>query len=430
MTSASARKATSTSAAAKARCTRKPTTANSAIRARTRSKKKRPGTVKRLTALGGSLRSQSVLRNHSLANHATLLSGSVLRVNPDTGEGVPGNPYYASTEKNAQRIVAFGFRQPWRFTINDRLGKLFVDNVGNGSYEEIERLTLGSAPSYNGGWPCYEGYENGKPARNYSYSGQYEEHGEIIHDPSIQYCIDQYKAEDEGHPGTETPFYAYPHNGPVVPGDRLLPRCALWRPTSAAMRSTKETDWPKAYNNAFFFSDAIRGCIYVMLAGCERRTEPGDGDDLPLRQRTVSPSPASTSSRGRKATSSTPSSAVPVAAASTGSSTRARIRQEGTRRTGTRNAKRPRGKGRNAKRPNAEKREAEKPPARPIDGARRPIRRAADRRTAADQRAAGEADRPSAPRSSSSVARPGRGTAARSTTRASPPAGHPAPTRT
>jgi glucose/arabinose dehydrogenase len=223
--------------------------------------------VKRLTALGGSLRSQSVLRNHSLANHPTLLSGSVLRINPDTGEGVPGNPFYSYAEKNAKRIAAFGFRQPWRFTISPRLGQLYVDNVGNGSYEEIERLTLGSSTPYNGGWPCYEGSENGKPARNYGYAGQYKNgQGEIINDPSIQVCIDQYKAEDEGHPQTETPFYAYPHNGPVVPGDR----CFEGKPLATDVGGNafnEATAYPRAYRDAFFFSDAIRGCIYVMKAG-------------------------------------------------------------------------------------------------------------------------------------------------------------------
>jgi hypothetical protein len=233
-----------------------------------------PGVVRRLTALGGSLRSQSVMRNHEPPdNFPTLLSGSILRVNPDTGEGVPGNPYYASNEKNAQRIVAFGFRQPWRFTIDPRLGELYVSNVGNGSYEEIERLTLGSGASYNGGWPCYEGSENGKPAKNYSYSGEYEEHGEMVPEPSIQYCIDQYTAEKDGDQETETPFYAYPHNGPAVPGDR----CYHGTPLATDVSGTafnEGTAYAKSYRHAFFFSDAIRGCIYVMQSGPDGKPDP------------------------------------------------------------------------------------------------------------------------------------------------------------
>ncbi|MBS1679514.1 MAG: PQQ-dependent sugar dehydrogenase [Actinobacteria bacterium] len=225
--------------------------------------------VERLTALGGSLRSQSVLRDHLLPDHPTLLSGAILRINPDTGEGVPGNPYYASGEKNAQRIVGFGFRQPWRFSIDNRLGELYVSNVGNGSYEEIERLTLGSSTPYNGGWPCYEGSENGKPAKNYAYAG--ESAGQPY--PSIQYCIDQYAAEEGGNPETETPFYAYPHNGPAVPGDRCYHGAPLATDVSGNVFN-EGTAYAKSYRHAFFFSDAIRGCIYVMQSGADGKPEP------------------------------------------------------------------------------------------------------------------------------------------------------------
>lgn len=230
-----------------------------------------PGVVRRLTALGGSLRSQSVLREHNPPyNYPTLLSGSVLRINPNTGEGVPGNPFYSSTEKNAKRIVAFGFRQPWRFTIDQRLGELYVSNVGNGSYEEIERLTLGSSTPYNGGWPCYEGSENGKPARNYTYAGEYPPG---TPDPSIQYCIDQYEAEEHGDQQTETPFYAYHHNGPAVPGDRCYHGSRL--ATDVSGNAFNEgANYARAYHDAFFFSDAIRGCIYVMQSGPDGKPDP------------------------------------------------------------------------------------------------------------------------------------------------------------
>lgn len=236
--------------------------------------------VNRLTALGGSLRSQSVMRDHTEPNEPTLLSGSVLRINPDTGEGVAGNPFYtegpageASTEKNMKRIFGFGFRQPWRFTVNGRTDKLYVSNVGNGSFEEIDRLGLGETTAYNSGWPCYEGGPDG-PERNYVYSGQYEgEHGEIIHYPSIQYCIDQYEEEDNGHPETNGPFYSYAHNGPVVPGDKCFDGSPL--ATDVAGNAFYEgSAYPSAYHDAFFFADAIRGCIYVMQSGSNGEPDP------------------------------------------------------------------------------------------------------------------------------------------------------------
>ncbi|MDQ1386475.1 MAG: hypothetical protein QOG65_3854, partial [Actinomycetota bacterium] len=67
------------------------------------------------TARGGALRSQSPRRP---AGEPVLLNGSVLRLDPDTGAGVVGNPRYdsANPSSNASRIVAHGLRNPFRFT--------------------------------------------------------------------------------------------------------------------------------------------------------------------------------------------------------------------------------------------------------------------------------------------------------------------------
>ncbi|MGE5407499.1 MAG: PQQ-dependent sugar dehydrogenase [Syntrophothermus sp.] len=198
-------------------------------------------------AEGGSLRAQSFLRPHFLGNRPTLLSGAVLRVDPDTGEGVAGNPYITSTEANARRIIAFGFRQPWRFAVNDATGNLFVSNVGNGAYEEIDRVPIGASRPYNSGWPCYEG-----PVRNLEYAGTPE--------PSLNTCILEYEQEARGEQSTTFPFYSYAHDGPAVPGDL----CQKNFTDVAGSAFYEGSDYPPEYHGALFFADAIRGCIYVM----------------------------------------------------------------------------------------------------------------------------------------------------------------------
>ena len=65
------------------------------------------------TAEGGALRSQSPRR---VAGHPILLGGAVLRVDPATGAGAPGNPMASSTDVNARRIIGYGLRNPFRFT--------------------------------------------------------------------------------------------------------------------------------------------------------------------------------------------------------------------------------------------------------------------------------------------------------------------------
>ncbi len=63
-------------------------------------------------AEGGALRSQSVRRTDGPAT----LDGTVLRIDPATGAGVSGNPFFTSPDANARRIVAYGLRNPFRIT--------------------------------------------------------------------------------------------------------------------------------------------------------------------------------------------------------------------------------------------------------------------------------------------------------------------------
>ena len=109
------------------------------------------------TARGGSLRAQSPRRP---AGEPVLLNGTVLRVNPKTGAGVAGNPMYNSADKksNASRIVAYGFRNPFRFTFRPGTSEIWVGDVGEGKWEEINRVPSATTkPTPNFGWPCYEG---------------------------------------------------------------------------------------------------------------------------------------------------------------------------------------------------------------------------------------------------------------------------------
>jgi glucose/arabinose dehydrogenase len=115
------------------------------------------------TTEGGSLRSQSPRRP---SGHPVLLSGSVLRVNPKTGAGVVGNPMYNSADKssNASRVVAYGFRNPFRFTFRPGTPEIWVAEVGAGTWEEIDRIpSAASTPMKNFGWPCYEGTQVHQP---------------------------------------------------------------------------------------------------------------------------------------------------------------------------------------------------------------------------------------------------------------------------
>ncbi len=86
------------------------------------------------------------------------LSGTVIRVDPATGAGLPGNPRFDSADANERRIVAYGLRNPFRFTFRPGTSEIWIGDVGWSRWEEINRIISPTdANLENFGWPCYEG---------------------------------------------------------------------------------------------------------------------------------------------------------------------------------------------------------------------------------------------------------------------------------
>jgi glucose/arabinose dehydrogenase len=197
-------------------------------------------------AEGGAVRSQSIFR----PNGEVLLNGALLRIDPDTGEGWPTNPFAGDANANKRRIVAMGFRNPFRFVVSPRLGDVFVGNVGANIDEEIDRVPL-DAPLYNSGWPCYEGLTH-----NFEF--------EVL---GLNACKRLYDVPDS----TEKPFFYYTHTGPVAPGDT----CPTVSGSAISGSAFYEgSTYPSQYDDALFFADSVRGCIYVMPANDEGEPEP------------------------------------------------------------------------------------------------------------------------------------------------------------
>ena len=85
------------------------------------------------------------------------LDGAILRLNPDTGAAAAGNPLSGSTDLNARRIIAYGVRNPFRFTIRPGTSEVWLGDVGWTNWEEINRIQDPLGTVENFGWPCYEG---------------------------------------------------------------------------------------------------------------------------------------------------------------------------------------------------------------------------------------------------------------------------------
>ena len=84
--------------------------------------------------------------------------GKILRIdtNSEDGYNIPAdNPFYGS-EYEKQEIWAYGLRNPWRFSFDAINGDMFIGDVGQDSWEEINYLKFDSA-GLNFGWNIVEG---------------------------------------------------------------------------------------------------------------------------------------------------------------------------------------------------------------------------------------------------------------------------------
>lgn len=87
-----------------------------------------------------------------------VLLGKLLRVDVDAAApyGIPpGNPFFGDTTVR-QEIWAYGLRNPWRFSFDRQTGDLYIGDVGQNLYEEVDGQLSGTLGGQNYGWNIME----------------------------------------------------------------------------------------------------------------------------------------------------------------------------------------------------------------------------------------------------------------------------------
>ncbi|WP_461491840.1 PQQ-dependent sugar dehydrogenase [Pontibacter sp. HJ8] len=92
------------------------------------------------------------------------LNGKILRINPATGDGMPGNPFYEAgkAREAASRIWSLGLRNPFRFSVKPGSGSATSPGVlyiGDSGWSDREEVNVATKPGMNFGWPLFEGLE-------------------------------------------------------------------------------------------------------------------------------------------------------------------------------------------------------------------------------------------------------------------------------
>jgi glucose/arabinose dehydrogenase len=200
------------------------------------------------SAEGGALRAQDL---RTPADQVSL-DGTVIRVSPDTGAAMPGNPDAAAADPNARRIVAHGLRNPFRMAVRPGTDELWLGDVGWNTYEEVNRLADPAGAVTNFGWPCLEG-----PDVQSSYAAA-----------QLSICENLY-----AQGGDTKPFFLYRHGQPLNTSDN----CASAAGSSISGVSFAEDSggpYPPGYDGALFISDYARNCIWVMTRGRDGLPDP------------------------------------------------------------------------------------------------------------------------------------------------------------
>ena len=173
------------------------------------------------------------------AQDVDLPYGKILHLT-ETGDGVASNPFFDDDHPHSWRsmVYAYGFRNPFRFDVDARNGRLQLGDVGWGQWEEVDSVVKGM----NGGWPCYEG-----KART------------VI--GSDELCQRLYADKT-----ATAPMFTYAHNdqSASITGGAFY----------------KGSSYPAAYRGAWFFGDYAKSTIWTLktnAAGSLVRTPEANG---------------------------------------------------------------------------------------------------------------------------------------------------------
>jgi uncharacterized repeat protein (TIGR03806 family) len=118
----------------------------------------------------------------------TTLLGKMLRIDVNGAAPYqipPSNPFAANAvcpasgraSGNCPEIYAYGFRNPWRWNFDRATGDLWLADVGQAEWEEVNQVTLGG----NYGWRCREG------AHDFNSDGTIGCNSSVLIDPVAEY---------------------------------------------------------------------------------------------------------------------------------------------------------------------------------------------------------------------------------------------------
>lgn len=164
------------------------------------------------------------------AQELTSLFGKMLRINKD-GSIPTDNPFYGETTGKRRAIWALGLRNPFTFAFKPGTRTMFINDVGQRTWEEINQ----GIPGGNYGWPNTEG--------------------------------------PTSDPNFISPLWSYGHGSTSTTG------CSI---VGAAFYSPETMQFPSRFRNDYFYADFCTGWIHRLEPGENRSTLFASGITQPV----------------------------------------------------------------------------------------------------------------------------------------------------
>ena len=161
------------------------------------------------------------------AQKLTSIYGKILRIDVASTSGQPyaippSNPFVNQPGARGE-IWSYGLRNPWRFSFDRDTGDMWIADVGDAKWEEVDFQPASSTGGENYGWPYLEGFE----------------------------CVDKDHCQD---PGLIAPLVTYGHNMTCAIMGGYVDR----GPTAAAL------------NGKYLFGDLCTGGVFTLTGDAQQ----------------------------------------------------------------------------------------------------------------------------------------------------------------
>lgn len=202
---------------------------------------------------------ESITLTPSAAQDSASLLGKILRLEVDGGppyQVPPDNPYVGRPGWRGE-IWQLGLRNPWRWTFDRTNGGLWIADVGENAWEEIDFLPAPVEGGNNFGWPFLEGAHCFQPAIGCPTAGLIPPILEYTHDPACS-ITGGYVYRGSGIPELRGTYFYGDYCAGWVRSFRLV--------GGVPVEELEALASPLVNDNVVSFGEDANGEIYVVMA--------------------------------------------------------------------------------------------------------------------------------------------------------------------